>query len=283
MHDDFAAQCESAAESVHLPREPYRVRIDLAYVGREFHGWQVQPHRRTVQGELRSSLQRLLGRPVMPVGAGRTDAGVHARGQVAHVALPSLEECERLARALPGQVPDDMEVRAVRRVSPAFNARLSATARRYSYAVFFGRDIFRPHCWQVTDDLDRAAMDHAAADLIGAHDFTSFCKASSLKDDGNACTVTLCAFEWHERSAIFHVQANRFLHHMVRIMVGTLAEIGRGERDRRDVPRILAARRRSAAGRMAPAEGLFLEEVSYPSQLLDPHWEPATPREGEPA
>lgn len=259
-----------------------RLRIDLAYVGTEFHGWQVQPGLRTVQGELARGAGRLLGREVLPVGAGRTDTGVHARGQVAHLDVTGAAEAERLVRALAGTMPPDLAVTGVRQVSPDFNARLSATSRRYSYRLLLGRDLFRPHCWQLDGDLDRTAMDRAAADLVGAHDFTSFCKAASLKDDGNVCRVDVCRFDWPADSAILsavlHVRANRFLHHMVRNLVGTLVEIGRGRRPADDVPAILAACARSRAGGMAPPQGLVLEEVQYPGRLLDPAWrEPAAP------
>ncbi|MFN2370978.1 MAG: tRNA pseudouridine(38-40) synthase TruA [Candidatus Krumholzibacteriia bacterium] len=253
-----------------------RLRIDLAYVGTGFHGWQVQPGLRTVQGELARCAGRLLGRPVMPVGAGRTDAGVHARGQVAHLDVADQGEADRLMRALAGTMPADMLVRGVRPVSPDFNARLAATARLYSYRLLLGRDLFRPYCWQLDGGLDRAAMERAAAAVMGAHDFTSFCKASSLKDDGNMCRVDVCRFEWPDDSAILspvlYVRADRFLHHMVRNLVGTLVEIGQGRRPADGMPAILAARARARAGAMAPPQGLVLEEVAYPERLLDPAW-----------
>lgn len=260
--------------------EDYRLRLDLAYVGRDFQGWQMQAEARTVQGELRDLVSRVLGRPVVPVGAGRTDTGVHARGQVAHLALRSAAECDRLTRALPGMVPGDIAITGIRRVSPAFNARLSATSRRYSYHLLLGRDIFQPWCWQLGRDLDREAVDVATSHFLGVHDFTSFCKASSLKSDGNACDVSRCEWSWAADRAVFHVQANRFLHHMVRNLVGLLVEVGCGRRNPRDVPLVLDARRRTAAGGMAPPQGLFLEEVTYPEQLLDPDWNPPNPPEG---
>ncbi len=249
-----------------------RLRIDLAYRGRDYHGWQIQPRHRTVQGELRRQCSRLLDREATPVGAGRTDAGVHARGQVAHLDVRTAEEAQRIMGALPRLMPEDIQVLSVTRVSPHFNARFSAEARRYSYHLFFGRDIFREHEWQVYFPLDRGAVDQAARGFLGDHDFTSFCRTSSLKDDGNRCQVDLCTFEWNERSAIFHVRANRFLHHMVRIMVGTLVEVGQGSRPVDCVPEILAARDRSRSGRMAPAQGLFLEEVYYPEKIEEPRW-----------
>ncbi len=247
-----------------------RVRLDIAYDGARFHGWQIQPQHRTVQGVLRHELTRLLGYPVTPVGAGRTDAGVHAHGQVAHLDVRDVREYERLVRALARTMPEDIDIRAISRVSGEFNARFSARARRYRYRILRGRDVFDPHCWQIYFDVDRRAMDHGARELLGRHDFSSFCKTSSLKPDGNFCEVDLCRFEWSPQGAMFEIRANRFLHHMVRVIVGTLVEIGRGARPAGDMPVILAAHDRRRAGRMAPARGLFLEEVTYPEHLLVP-------------
>lgn len=244
-----------------------RLRLDLAYVGTDFFGWQIQPELRTVQGELVTALTRLLNRRIVPVGAGRTDTGVHARGQVAHLAVNCLAEAERVTRALPKLMPPDIRIRRIRRVPAEFDARLSATVRRYSYHLLESRDLFRPYCWQVDRRLDRRAMDQAAVHLIGRHDYASFCKASSLKEDGNLCTVDLCEFEWAQDSAIFHMRANRFLHHMVRNVVALLVEIGLGGRGAGEIPDIMRARRRDRAGKMAPPQGLFLEEVSYPADL----------------
>jgi tRNA pseudouridine38-40 synthase len=166
-------------------------------------------------------------------------------------------------------VPADIGIHAVRRVSPRFHAIASAEARRYEYHLLLGEDLFQPHCWQITGDLDRDLMELQATEFLGAHDFSSFCKTSSLKDDGNVCAVDLCCFQWSGDSAIFQVRADRFLHHMVRNMIGTLVDIGRG-RKQATVSEILAERNRAAAGGMAPATGLFLAEVLYPENLLDP-------------
>jgi len=257
-----------------------RVRIDLAYVGTAFHGWQVQPGGlRTVQGELAAALERLLQRPCLPVGAGRTDAGVHALGQVAHAEVQDAREVSRVTGALARLVPDDMQVHAVREVSPAFNARLSAIWRCYHYHLRWTRNLFDPHALVVTQALDRQAMDDACARLLGTHDFASFCKTSSLKDD-NTCRVDLCALEWTAEGCIFRVRADRFLHHMVRNLVGLLVEVGRGARRPDEIAAILAARQRAVLGPMAPAQGLFLAEVGYPERLLDPGYVPDdfTPR-----
>jgi len=249
------------------PVEPItgvRMRFRVAYVGSGFSGWQIQPKHRTVQGVLEKKLSFLMGRPVSPVGAGRIDTGVHARGQVAHVTLANENEALRLERALPGLMPPDIHVDEFERTAPDFHSRFSAIARRYSFHLLFRREIFQPNNWQMTRSIDRGAMDRAATFFPGSHDCASFCKTSSLKDNGNVCNIDLCTFEWQEDSAIFHVRANRFLHHMVRIMVGTLVEVGRGQRPPEQIPEIIAARDRSSAGCMAPPEGLFLEEVYYP-------------------
>ncbi len=254
----------------------WRVRIDLAYLGTHFHGWQAQRELRTVQGELSRLLGRLLGRSATPVAAGRTDTGVHARGQVCHVAVRNEAEAGRLGRALALLVPEDIQILAVRSVSPAFDARFSALQRRYAYHLRYQRDIFRPATALLVDHiLDRDAMDTAAEIFLGTHDFTSFCKTSSLREGSNACTVDLCHFQWEDDSAIFHVRANRFLHRMVRNLVGTLLEVGRERRAPADVAAILAARQRQRAGPTAPPHGLFLEEVSYPTELLEPAYRPA--------
>lgn len=256
-----------------------RVRLDLAYVGTAFHGWQMQPGQRTVQGELAARLARLLGRQCRPVGAGRTDAGVHARGQVAHVQLHTEAEGWRVCRALPKLCPDDIQVLAARRVSPAFNARLSATRRRYSYRLQWQRNLFEPFALSVPWPLDQSAMDAACRRVRGVHDFSSFCKAGSLQAD-NHCRIDLCAFDWEPAGGILHIRADRFLHHMVRNLMGVLLEIGRGRRRSEDLDWILAARDRRRAGPTAPAHALFLEEVTYPPALLDPDFTPpdATPR-----
>ncbi len=245
----------------------------MAYVGSAFHGWQIQSELRSVQGELQRQVSRLLGRETALTGAGRTDAGVNARGQVAHILVANEDEVRRVIGALPKLMPSEICLGQIKVVSPRFNARFSAIARRYSYKISFQKDIFQPHEWQLLGSvLDRAAMDAAARCFIGSHDFVSFCKASSLKPAGNLCHVELCTFDWREESVTFHVKANRFLHHMVRIMVGTLVEVGEGSRTPDSITDVIAACERSSAGRMAPPEGLFLEEVYYPEHVLDPAW-----------
>lgn len=260
-----------------------RLRLDVAYDGAGFHGFQQQAGLRTVQGELMAMAARLLQREVPLVGAGRTDAGVHARGQVCSVAVRDDGEAARLIRHLPKMAPEDLQLLAVRAVSPLFNARFSATARRYSYHLLLRPDVFRRRqAFLVPGRLDRDAMDAAAAHLVGTFEFTSFCKVSSRREEGRQrCAVDLCRFDWRDDSAILHVRADRFLHNMVRIVAGTLLEVGLGRRRPDDIPAVIAARDRRQAGRTPPAHGLFLEEVSYPPELLDPAFAgPVPPRRG---
>ena len=250
-----------------------RLKIDLAYDGTDFHGWQRQAGLRTVQGEFMAAVARLLEREAAVAAAGRTDAGVHARGQVCSLAVRDAGEQERLGQRLPRLVPPDLQVLAVSRVSWAFNARFAAVSRRYSYHWRLKPDVFGAR-WAapLPGRVDRAAMDEAAALARGAHDFTSFAKAGAVSGDRRGlCVVDLCRFEWSAAEAILHVRADRFLHNMVRVLAGTLVEVGLGRRSPQDVPVILDARDRRRAGRTMPPRGLFLEEVGYPAELLDPH------------
>ena len=246
------------------------MRIDLAYDGTEFHGWQTQPGLRTVQGELAGMVSRLLGWGVMPIGAGRTDTGVHALSQTAHVGGLTPQEADRLVRVLPRHGQDDLEILRVRLVARDFNARYSALWRRYHYRLAWDRNIWERHrAWRIDADLDHAAMIIAAEHLLGRHDYRSFCKTSSCKQD-NHCQVDVAGFEWHDDGAVFVVQANRFLHHMVRMMVGTLVEIGRGNLAVEDIRKIIDARDRREVKIMAPPQGLYLMDVGYPDELLNP-------------
>lgn len=262
-----------APESDACPPGARRVRVDLAYDGTGFHGWQGQPGLRTVQGELGAMLARLLGREIVPTGAGRTDAGVHARGQVCSFTARDAGELARLQNRLARLAPPDLQILDVRAVAPTFNARFDAVARRYSYHLLLRPDVFRVRtAVLVPGRLDREAMDRAAAQIPGTRDCSSFCKRQSLHAaPGNVCTVDLCRLDWEEDSAILHVRADHFLHNMVRAIAGTLVEVGLGRRRPEDIPGVLAACDRARAGRTMPARGLFLEEVTYPAKSLVPH------------
>ena len=259
--------------------------VRLGYRDAGFAGFAEQPGQRTVAGELRTALETLLHRPVDLTCAGRTDAGVNALAQ--YVSLPvtrgELErEGRRLVSSLVALTPDDLSVRGLYKADVSFSARFDALERGYRYRVACGSA--RPvlswgHTWWLRSvaDLDVDAMGEAASALLGEHDFRSFCKASSaglLEADGRSTCRRLSAVsvvrarEAGEDLVAIDVRGNAFLHNMVRVIAGTLVEVGRGHRDASWVARALAAHDRSAAGPTAPAHGLTFEWVGYPEAAL---------------
>jgi len=245
-----------------------RLRLDVAYDGSRFSGWARQPDRRTVQGELEAALAVVLRVPsVQVVCAGRTDAGVHARGQVCHVDVDAATRPEDLVRRLAGVLPDDVRVRAARAVPDAFDARFAATWRRYAYRVCDDRaaaDPLRRHevlSWP--RPLDLRVMNDAARALVGTHDFAAFCK----QREGATTIRTLTALEWRrtpEGLAECRVVADAFCHNMVRSLVGGMLSVGEDARPASWLHEVLLGGRRDPGVRVVPAHGLTLEEVGYP-------------------
>ena len=239
-------------------------RLCVAYDGRDFHGWQIQPRHRTVQGVIVDALRRLVPLDGIPPGAGRTDTGVHARGQVCTVPLSDPAHFERIHDALPRMMPEDVLIHAVDRVAPDFHARFSARGRRYRYRIGIEPNPFHRHDrWTPGGTLDRDRMAEALAALLGRHDCTSFCVASSLEEGRTECEIRDASIEFEPGGLVFRIAADRFLHSMVRTIVGTLVEIGRGRREPDALGVALAARDRSAAGPTAPPQGLCLDSVDY--------------------
>lgn len=241
------------------------LRITLAYDGTDFHGWQVQPGGvRTVQGELVRALGRLVPLDGVPPGAGRTDAGVHAAGQVSSLVVRGPEAVARVQRALPRMMPPDIAIRSVEEAAGDFHARFSATGRRYRYRFTTEPDPFlRRNHLRVNADLDREVMRRSLEPLVGDHDCTSLCRTSSLEPGRTLCRIRHATLEWEGATGVFEVVADRFLHSMVRILVGTLLEVGRSARGVDTFTEVLAARDRRVAGPTAPPHGLCLEEVEY--------------------
>jgi tRNA pseudouridine38-40 synthase len=244
--------------------EPCVARIQLAYDGSDFHGWQIQPGLRTVQGELMDALAKLVPLEGPPPGAGRTDAGVHARGQVSSVPVDHPDLVRRIAHALPRMMPSDVGIVSVAPAPVGFHARYSATGRRYVYRMARRFDPMRrlDHLL-VGEGLDVAAMVEAAAKLVGDHDCTSLCRTSSLEPERTRCKIRISRLRDVDGALIYEIAADRFLHSMVRIIVGTLLEVGKGRRGGDVFAEVLSARRREAAGPTAPPHGLCLEEVEY--------------------
>ena len=242
-------------------------KLTIQYDGTRYDGWQRQGNTdNTLQGRLEGVLSRMVGKPVEIQGAGRTDAGVHARGQVASVHLPEGYTPQKIQNYLNRYLPEDVAVVEVVEVGERFHARLSATGKEYRYHIRMGSvpDVFaRKYQYRVEEPLDLAAMERAAGYLTGKHDFRSFCgnrrfKKSTVREVFHI-GVEVCG---SDLTLVY--QGDGFLYNMVRILTGTLLEVGLGQRTPESMVDILEARERTAAGKTAPAQGLVLQEVYYP-------------------
>jgi tRNA pseudouridine38-40 synthase len=246
-----------------------RFRLTLEYDGSDFRGWQVQSGgsgARTVQGTLEAAAADLFGRAVTVSGAGRTDAGVHAEGQVASLAVETDLGPEAVRRALNARLPEDLVVRGCEAVPDAFDPRRDARSKLYRYAIWNGRErspLRRRRFHHVPGSLDVAAMAKAARAFEGTHDFASLQSAGS-DVEGTVRTVTRCEIEASGPEIRLWVEGTGFLRHMVRALAGTLVEVGQGRRAPESVSALLAAGDRAAAGPTAPAAGLTLVAVRYP-------------------
>lgn len=257
------------APPAHRAAGETNVMLTLAYDGTDFAGWQVQDRQRTVQGTLEAGLARMLGRPVRVRAAGRTDAGVHAVGQVANFSAPITVPAERWAIAVNSYLPPDVRVLAARPVAPEFDARRSALARAYHYQLLtgpVGLPHLRRYCYHVRRCLDLRYLNRAAAYLVGEHDFTVFAAARD-PSRSKVRRVLSAAFFPRAPYVVFRIVATSFLWKMVRSIVGTLLELAAGGLPPADFGRLLARRMRTEAGQTAPARGLFLERVWYPPQF----------------
>lgn len=242
------------------------IRLLLQYEGTRYQGWQKQTtHENTIQGKLETLLSKMCGEPVEIQGSGRTDAGVHALGQVANFHTDCEMSTDEMLSYINQYLPEDIAVVEVAEAAPRFHSRLNATGKCYVYKVINSSvpDVFlRRYAWQVPDALDPEAMRKAAALLLGSHDFKAFTSAKKgkkstvrrideirIEKEGDLITLTFVG--------------DGFLHHMVRILVGTLLEVGRGVRTPESMEEILASCSREKAGMLAPAKGLTLREVYY--------------------
>ncbi|HHP51563.1 MAG TPA: tRNA pseudouridine(38-40) synthase TruA [Moorella mulderi] len=245
---------------------PY-LKMVLSYDGTRYAGWQIQPqaHGPTVQGEVRKALARLTGEDILPVAAGRTDAGVHARGQVISFYTRTAIPLDRWPLALNSLLPPDIAALEAEEVGADFHACYSARWKWYRYTIYnnWVPDVFlRLYSWHIRFPLNLEAMAEGARHFLGRHDFRSFC-ASGHSVRTYVREVIKAEVKREGHLIYFDVVANGFLYNMVRIMVGTLVEIGRGKIHPNRVPDIIAARSRMAAGPTAPPHGLCLEKVYY--------------------
>jgi len=240
------------------------IKIDIEYDGTDFIGWQRQATGRSVQAEIETVLRTVTDEYVVITGAGRTDAGVHARGQVANFKIESPIGTIDLKRALNGLLPDDIVIHGVEEVDDRFSARYSARERTYRYFISTKLTaIERRFCWQLFYPLELDRMREACGIIARTTDFQSFCRANSGVDN-YLCTISEATWEIQPSGMlVFLVKANRFLHGMVRALVGTMVDVGRGYLTIQEFQDIIAARDRKRAGMAAPPHGLFLEQVLY--------------------
>ena len=241
-----------------------RYFVTLSYDGTPFHGWQVQPNGTSVQGELQRGLSLLLRETIQVTGAGRTDAGVHARMMVAHFDTEQDIDCTQLAYKLNKLLPQTIAVQGVKPVNADLHARFSATSRTYYYYIHTEKSPFERHySCELHYPLDFAKMNEAARLLMDYEDFCAFCK-SHADVKTTLCHVTRA--EWHQTSPstwYFEITANRFLRNMVRAVVGTLIEVGRGRMTLNDFRKVIEGKRRTEAGESMPANALFLVDITY--------------------
>lgn len=244
----------------------------LHYDGTNFSGWQRQPDRRTVQGVLEAALSKLCAQPMTALGSGRTDAGVHARGQAVGVRVPAKWAPPAMRRALNALLPDDLWVADAHAMRDEFHARYSATARAYSYYVGTDEEAASPFRrrteWAVSRPLDPTALADGAAAIVGEHTFRGFAvRGTAPVTDDHRCAVRRA--EWRERPGglVFEIEANRFLHHMVRFLVGTMIDAALGRRPVSDIGALLHADDNADVSPPAPPHALFLDRVCYPADL----------------
>ena len=240
--------------------------LSIEYDGTDFLGWQIQPSGRTVQSELQAALKTILQTDTRVMAAGRTDTGVHARGQVVHFKTTTSLACDRILKSLNSVLPSDICVHSVKEAPDQFHARFSAIGRRYLYRIIRRPSaIKRLYAWYVSYPVDVNTIQQACLPLIGHHDFTSFCQATSTAD-GTMCEIQALVWREHQEELYLYIEANRFLHHMVRTIVGTAIDIGRGRWEPTALADMLDARDRRAAGENAPPQGLCLEKIIYPPE-----------------
>ena len=271
-------------------------KLILAYDGTPYRGWQIQPNLPTIQGLLSDAIHRTVGERVLPQGSGRTDAGVHALAQVASFTLAANIPAANLHRALNRCLPPSIRVLSAQIVSPDFHARHSALAKTYEYRIFplcapsleipleprtsdlephpenLCPPTLAPFVWPCPWPLELASLNHAANYVLGTHDFTTFTAADPdfthrTDSEPQLPFRTITHSQWHAADGLllYRVTANGFLHHMVRNLVGTFVQCGAHRLDPAAIPSLLAVRNRAAAGSTAPASGLFLVSVEYPT------------------
>lgn len=242
-----------------------RYLIQLTYKGTNYHGWQKQYNAHSVQSEVDEKLSLLLGQNIETLGCGRTDKGVHAKNFYAHFDATSEWDCTQLEYKLNQVLPHDIVICKVLKVNDDFNARFDALTRTYEYWIIQKKDPFlEEQAWFQPKELDVETMNKAANLLIGKKDFQCFSKVQTQVQNF-ICDVQFAQWENNNQKLIFTITANRFLRNMVRAIVGTLIEVGKGHKTIENVQAILESKDRNKAGQSVPAHGLYLTEILYPN------------------
>jgi tRNA pseudouridine38-40 synthase len=241
-------------------------KLTIEYDGSAYHGWQRQKGARTIQAAIERALTAMTRQPVTLVGAGRTDAGVHAIGQVANFKCHTALTADIFQNGLNSLLPEDVVIRQCCEVAEDFHARYSAKSKRYAYRIInqpIRIAIGRQYAWHMLKPLDPVAMQAVVPHLVGTHDFSSFEGVGSPRKHSCRHVIQARLLQTDQSTLVFEIEADGFLRYMVRNIVGTLVAIGRGKLSPEDFPRIIAAKDRGQAAATAPAHGLFLLEVKY--------------------
>lgn len=241
-----------------------KYQLTIQYDGNNFHGWQVQAQERTVQGDIEKALKKIYSQDkIVLIGSGRTDSGVHALAQVAHVELPDHLSGEKLCRALNGNLREDVWIESAKKVENNFHARFSAKSRYYEYHLVKNYSpIYRNYAAKLLWNFDLTLLNQCAENILGENDFTSFCK-STAEVENKVCKIYTAKWEDMGERVIFFIEANRFLHHMVRYLVGTMLEVSRERYSLDDFINLIHCNFTNAIVVKAPACGLFLTKVNY--------------------
>ena len=244
-----------------------RFFIELSYEGTNYHGWQVQPNANTVQAEINKALSLILNSKIEVTGAGRTDAGVHARQMFAHFDYDSEFDFYTINIKLNSFLPNDIAVHSFFNVNDDASSRFDALSRIYNYNIVQQKSPFKKNAYFVHKHLNIKQMNLACQSLLGAQDFTSFSKANTQTFTNN-CNVIIASWKWQDDELIFTIKADRFLRNMVRAIVGTLLEVGIGKIKAEQVKGIIAQKNRCMAGTSVPANALFLSKIEYPQDTF---------------
>ncbi|KUP04820.1 tRNA pseudouridine synthase A [Bacillus coahuilensis p1.1.43] len=242
-----------------------RIKCTVQYDGTWYAGYQVQPNSKTIQGEIEKVLEKIHGKPIRISASGRTDAGVHAIGQVFHFDTDTKFPVEKWLPIFNSQLPNDIVVNHVEEVAGSFHSRFGSIEKEYQYKVYRGphkSPFLIHHAYHVPHSLSVQKMEEASRYLLGTHDFTSFCSAKTEVED-KVRTIFTISMEEEENMLTFSLVGNGFLYNMVRIIIGVLIEVGQGKRAPIEVKEILEAKDRRAGGKTAPAQGLYLYRVKY--------------------